>query len=149
MAKTLLSKMQIFVLAGDLVVLVFITLYGFTAHGTLGSAGGRLWSTFLPLVLAWLLAAPFFGAYDPARLGSWQHVWRAFLAMIVAGPLAAWGRSVLQGGLPIQPIFVVVIGGFSALGLLGWRAVFTLFFSRKNRAYEELQARSLDAGAPE
>jgi hypothetical protein len=116
-------------IAGDLLVLALVTAYGFASHNELGSAGWRMLTTFLPLLAGWLLAALPLGALDPLRASDLRQLWRPFWAMILAGPLAACLRGVWLE-TPIQPVFVVVLGGVSALALLAWRLVFWMLISR-------------------
>ena len=130
MAKLVSTRHQTYLLGGDIVVLALVTVMGFASHGTASSAGARMLTTFLPLVVAWLLIAPFMGAYDLERVSDLRQIWRPFWAMVVAGPFAAWLRGVLLG-TPILPIFVVVLGGFSALAILAWRAIYLWLSSRK------------------
>lgn len=115
---------------GDLITLALVTVFGFATHGTLGSAGARLLTTFLPLLIGWLAASPALGVYDPRRVLDARQLWRPFWAMILAAPLAAWLRGAWLNA-PILPIFVLVLGGFSALGVLGWRAAYILLFARR------------------
>ena len=117
-------------LAGDVIVLVVVTAVGFASHRTLGSAGSRMLSTFVPLVLAWFMVAPFLGAYDPERATDFRQLWRPFWAMVLAGPMAALLRGFWLNS-PILPIFVVVLGGISALSILGWRLIFALLAARR------------------
>lgn len=117
------------ILAGDIVILGVVTLYGFASHDTLGSAGTRMLSTFLPLVAAWLLLAPHLGAFDSEKIRQPRQLWRPFWAMVLAGPMAAWLRGVMLGQ-PILPLFVVILGGIAALGLAGWRAVYCYVANR-------------------
>ncbi len=125
-----LRRKIITLLLGDILVLALVTVVGFASHGTLGNAGTRMLTTFLPLVIAWLLVAPHLGVFDPARLADPRQLWRPLWAMVLAGPLAAWLRGILLG-TPIQPIFVPILGGFSALGLLAWRGLYWLAVYRK------------------
>ena len=116
-------------LAGDVIVLALVTVSGFTTHGMLNTAGMRMLSTFLPLVIAWLLVGPHLGIYNSRYFYDPGYLWRPFWAMVLAGPMAAWLRGVWLNA-PILPIFVVVLGGFSALGLLVWRSLY-LFIGRR------------------
>ena len=87
-------------------------------------------TTFVPLVIAWLLIAPHLRVFQDAVTSDWKELWRPFWAMVLAAPLAAW----LRGGwldAPILPIFVVVLGGISALSILAWRLVYALLAVRK------------------
>jgi hypothetical protein len=118
-------------IAGDALTLILVTVFGFTTHGTLGSAGSRIVTTLAPLGLAWVMVAPFLGAYDLQRCADPRQLWRPFYAMVLAGPLAAWLRGVLLGNAPILPVFVVVLGGVSALSILAWRVIFWAVFMRR------------------
>jgi hypothetical protein len=118
---------------GDLITLALVTGFGFATHGTLGTAGSRMLTTFVPLLVAWAAVAPFLGAYDPERAGRASQLWRPFWAMVLAGPLAAWLRAVWLNA-PILWVFVLVLGGFSALGILAWRALYLLVFARRLKA---------------
>ena len=124
-----MKKNLLWLLAGDALTLFLVTLYGFASHNELDSAGTRMLTTFLPLLLAWLFIAPHLGVYDPERTLEPRQLWRPFWAMVLAGPMAGWLRGVMLGQ-PILPVFVVVIGGVSALALLVWRSIYGFAASR-------------------
>ena len=117
------------VIAGDSITLALVTLVGFATHDELGTAGFRLLTTFIPLLVAWLLVAPHLGVFDPQRLREPLQLWRPFWAMILAAPLAGWLRGAWLNA-PVIPIFVAVLGGVSALALLLWRSIYWLVFVR-------------------
>lgn len=119
-------------LAGDMVTFALVTIFGFATHGTLDSAGMRMLSTFLPVLVAWLLFAPFFGVYQPGMAAEFRNLWRPFLAMVLAAPFAAWLRGVWLGTV-ILPIFVVVLGGICALAVLAWRGFYLLIITTRKR----------------
>lgn len=119
---------------GDVITLMLVTLFGFSTHGTLPSAGTRVLTTFVPLVLSWFLVAPLLGAYNLGWAADLRQLWRPFWAMVVAGPFAAWMRGMWLSA-PIIPIFVLVLGGISALAILAWRIIYWLIVSRSKRAY--------------
>lgn len=121
---------RLILVLGDILTLAIVTVIGFASHGTAGSAGTRMLSTFVPLVVSWFLVAPFLGVYDLERVKDLKQVWRPFWAMVLAGPLASWMRGVWLNA-PILPLFVVVLGGTGALAILAWRVIFYLVFSRK------------------
>jgi hypothetical protein len=116
---------------GDMLTLAGVTLVGFATHGELTTAGVRLLTTFFPLALAWFLIAPFLGVYDRKRIMVKRELWRPFWAMILAAPLAAWVRGLMLGNAAIQPVFVAVLGIFSALGMLAWRSLYLLVGQRR------------------
>ena len=118
------------VLAGDMLTLALVTLAGFARHDELGTAGFRMLTTFIPLVVAWLLVAPHLGAFDLQRLSDPRQLWRPFWAMVLGAPFAGWLRGVMLNS-PVLPLFVVILGGVCALALLAWRSVFWLVFARR------------------
>lgn len=117
------------VMAGDVITLALVTLAGFATHNELGTAGFRLLTTFIPLLFAWLLLSPHLRAYDPVYFNQPAQLWRPFWAMVLAAPLAGWMRGVWLNA-PIQPVFVLVLGGISSLALLAWRSIYWLVFAR-------------------
>jgi hypothetical protein len=123
-------KTQAFLLLVDILVLAVVTVSGFASHGTAGTAGMRMLTTFLPLAAAWCLVAPHLGVFDLARVVDAHQLWRPFWAMVLAGPMAAFLRGAWLGA-PILPLFVVVLGGVSALSLLAWRIIYLLVARRK------------------
>jgi hypothetical protein len=116
-------------LTGDGLVLLAVTLAGFENHSS-SLAGGRWLTTFIPLLIAWGLIAPWLGNYQPR---TWQQpiqAWRALLAMVLAAPLVGFLRAVLLNGTVI-PIFVVALGGVAALSMTAWRVVWALLARRE------------------
>lgn len=124
------SRQKLILVAGDIIVIVLVTVFGFSTHGTLGTAGLRILTTFIPLTLAWFAVAPLMGAYrleyvsNPNRL--WLPVWTA----LVAAPFASWLRALMLNA-PILPILPLVLGGVTAVGLLAWRSLFFWFIIRR------------------
>lgn len=116
-------------IAGDILVFALVTMFGFASHNELGSAGGRMLTTFIPLLASWFLIAPFVGVYKMEYVLEPRQLWRPFWAMVLAGPMAGWLRGVWLDQV-ILPVFVVVIGGVSALAILSWRALFWFGWSR-------------------
>jgi len=117
------------VLAGDVITLALVTLAGFATHNELGTAGFRMLTTFIPLLVAWLLVAPHLRVYDPRCFYNPAQLWRPFWAMVLAAPLAGWVRGFWLNA-PIIPVFVLVLGGISSLALLAWRSLYWLAFAR-------------------
>jgi len=117
-------------LAGDTITLLLVTLVGFARHNELGTAGSRMLTTFVPLVVAWVLLAPHLKAFDLNRASELKQLWRPFWAMVLAAPLAGLLRGVWLNAA-IIPTFVVVLGGVSALALLAWRILFWAAIARK------------------
>ncbi len=123
------SKPPVLLVVGDVLVLLAVTLFGFASHDRLGSSGLRLLTTFVPLLVGWGLIGAHVGVFDPARVTDPRQLWRPFWAMVLAGPFVGWLRGVfLASG--VAPLFVVIVGGVSALALLAWRTLY-VFIAKK------------------
>ena len=124
------SKLQrYYLIIGDILTLAVVTVIGFASHGTAGTAGSRMLTTFIPLLAAWLLIAPHLKVYDHDVALDGRQLWRPFWAMVLAGPMAAWLRGLILNS-PILPIFVIILGGVSALAILSWRGLYWLIMTR-------------------
>ncbi len=127
------GNLQRFVLiAGDIITLAIVTVIGFASHGIADTAGSRMLSTFIPLVVAWFLIAPFLQVYDNQISLDGRQLWRPLWAMILASPMAAWLRGLMLSS-PILPVFVFILGGVSAVAILVWRGIFWLVATRMKR----------------
>ena len=111
---------------GDILAILFTTFVGFVTHGE-GNLSflPRFLAAFIPLVIAWFLLAPWFELFQPEITSSPQQLWRPALAMLFAAPLAGVFRGlILQSA--ILPIFIIVLGATSALGMVIWRGIYFL-----------------------
>jgi hypothetical protein len=134
MFKTRFNQLHLVLAAGDVLVLALVTVYGFASHDQLGTAGARMLTTFVPLLISWFLVSPHLQAFDLQRAAQARDLWRPFWAMILAAPLAVFIRAVMLS-TAINPIFVVIIGGVAALALLAWRAIFLFVAIRKKGSH--------------
>ena len=114
---------------GDILTLVIVTIIGFASHGTVDTAGTRMLTTFLPLAAAWFLIAPHLKVYESQIVLDWRQLWRPFWSMVLAAPMAAWMRGMILNA-PILPLFVIILGGVSAVGILAWRGLFLLVLNK-------------------
>jgi hypothetical protein len=120
-------------IAGDIITLAIVTVIGFASHGTADTAGSRMLTTFIPLVIAWFLFAPLLHIFDKGIYLDVKQLWRPLWAMILASPMAAWVRGLLLNS-PILPLFVIILGGVSAVAILLWRGIFWFVATRLKRA---------------
>jgi ABC-type xylose transport system permease subunit len=60
-----------------------------------------------------------------------KQLWRPVLAMLLAAPLAGLLRAMMLNSVVI-PLFVLILGGSAALGMLVWRGLWWLL-TRNNR----------------
>jgi hypothetical protein len=111
---------------GDILAIVLITFIGFATHGEAGlSFLPRMAAALLPLVVGWFLLAPWFGLFQDEIIYNARQLWRPALTALFAAPLAAVLRGFLLNA-PIIPIFAVVLGATSAMGMLIWRGIYLL-----------------------
>jgi hypothetical protein len=108
---------------GDIAAIAVVTVIGFASHGELGSnALLRMPSTLVPLMVAWFLAAPFVGLFNPEVSAQPRQLWRPLAVMLFAGPLAALLRAFWLNTTVI-PIFGLVLSVSTGIALLIWRAL--------------------------
>ena len=116
-------------MVGDGLALLAATWIGFLTHAE-SILSTRWLTTFLPLCLAWALVAPWLGLYRAEILSRPVQAWRAFLAMIIGGPLAAVVRSLMLN-TPVLPIFAIVLSGSAGLAMMLWRLAWSWIVTRK------------------
>lgn len=108
---------------GDALAYLLVTLLGFSTHGDLGNSSvGRVLATLIPFYTGWLLFAAWGGVL---QTGAHPRLWilRSAMTALLAAPFAA----VLRGfwlGAPVQPVFVAVMAGVSALVIIIWRSLY-------------------------
>jgi len=111
---------------GDTLALAILTLIGFAAHRETDlSFLPRMAATFFPLTIAWFLLAPWFGLFQPEITSNPKQLWRPLLAMLFAAPLAGLLRAIILNTAVI-PIFAIILGATSALGMILWRGLYFL-----------------------
>jgi len=116
---------------GDILALLLTTIIGFATHGELKSEFLlRMVAAIIPLTIAWFLLAPWFGLFQPEITSSPKQLWRPVLAIVFAAPLAVVFRGLILNGA-ILPIFAIVFGATSALGMVVWRGLY-LFLKPKS-----------------
>lgn len=116
--------------AGDILAVLVTTLIGFATHNELKLEFFlRMVAAIVPLTIAWFLLAPWFGLFQPEITSNPKQLWRPVLAMIFAAPLAVVFRG-LSLNAAILPIFAIVFGATSALGIVIWRGVYFLLNRR-------------------
>ena len=121
-----------FLILGDILAIGLITLIGFATHGETDLAFlPRMAATFFPLVIGWFLLAPRLGLFQEEVIYQARQLWRPALTAFFAAPMAAVLRGLMLNA-PIIPIFAIVLGAASALGMVVWRALYFLL-NRKAR----------------
>jgi hypothetical protein len=122
---------RVLLILGDILALAVITLIGFANHNELVLFPYyRMLASFLPLVAGWFLIAPWLGLFKPEINSSPRQLWRPLLAMVLAAPLAGFLRALMLNSLVI-PLFVLLLGGSAALGMLVWRVLWWILTRNK------------------
>jgi hypothetical protein len=117
---------------GDIIALAIVTIIGFATHGETGlSFIPRMTTTFFPLLVAWFLISPWLGLFNSEVVSNLKLFWRPVLAMLLAAPLAVILRAAMLNAAAL-PLFTLILGLTSALGMLIWRTVYAWFASRKD-----------------
>jgi hypothetical protein len=112
-----------YVAFGDMLALLVTTLIGFLSHGEAKlSFLLRFLAAFLPITLVWFLLAPWFGLFQREIIASPKQLWRPALVILFAAPLAGVFRGLILRA-DIAPLFVIVFGATSAIGMIAWRAL--------------------------
>lgn len=109
----------IWVIIGDVVVLVGMTVFGFLTHSTMDETW-RLLVTTLGVLVAWGLVAPWFDTLSERTLRRPSAVWKVALAWTIAAPFAAFLRGLVLG-VGISATFVLVLIGTNGPVLVLWR----------------------------
>jgi hypothetical protein len=116
---------------GDILALFVITLIGFANHNELLKFPvGRIMATSVPLLAGWFLIAPWLGLFKPEIYSNPRQLWRPVLAMVLAAPLTGLLRAMMLNSIVI-PLFVLILGGSAALGMLVWRILWWVFTRKK------------------
>jgi hypothetical protein len=116
---------------GDILAIALVTLIGFATHGEAGvSFLPRMAAAFFPLVAGWFLLAPWFGLFQDEIIHNARQLWRPALTELFAAPLAAVVRGLILNA-PIIPVFALVLGVTSAVGMVIWRAIWSWIANRR------------------
>ena len=108
---------------GDLIVLAVLTVIGFVSHGEADASYlPRMAATFVPLAAGWFALAPALGLFEAGRVDNARQLWRPALTAFFAAQFAVVLRGLLLNS-PVQPLFGIILGTTSALGMTVWRGI--------------------------
>lgn len=125
-------KILLIVIIGDIICIALVALIGFLIH--YGDTQGWRWlSSFIPVVIAWFVTAPWVGAYQADTIRRPLLAWRAGLAAFLSAPLAAWLRGIWLNSA-VLPVFINVLILTNVFGFIVWRVLlaFVLRWTSKN-----------------
>ncbi len=119
-------------LLGDALALLILTIIGFATHGeTELSFLPRMAATWIPLLGGWFALAPALGLFDAERVRSARQLWRPALAAFFAAQFAVILRGMWLN-TAVLPLFGIILGATSALGMAAWRGI-ALWIAGKKR----------------
>ncbi len=131
MEKIKFTRDQWGLVIGDILTIFIVVALGFRNHESLNSFFQRFAFTFLPWTFAWLLIAPKFKLFKLPTEKVNKQFGYIILAMLVASPLAAILRAAWLGSSAL-PLFVLILGLSSALGLMIWRFIYGRWLARSD-----------------
>jgi len=121
---------KIILVLGDIAAVVIVTIVGFATHGEMGvSFLSRMAASFFPILVGWLLLAPWFGLFDEQVVSNPKLLWRVLLVVFFSAPLAVILRAFILGAAAL-PLFTLVLGSTTAFGLIIWRVLY-LYLSKR------------------
>ena len=125
-------------IAGDVAAFVAFGLLGLASH-----EDALTQTTFaraiLPFPVAWLLIAPFFGAFS-ARAGDGRYPVANVLMIWAAARVVAMGGRALLFARELFPAFFAIGITGAGLFLAAWRAMYNWWATRSDRRPEEVRA---------
>lgn len=116
---------------GDLLAIAVITVIGFVTHGeTDASYLPRMAATFVPMAVSWFILTPALGLFEAERVRSTRQLWRPACGAFFAAQLAVILRG-LWLNAAVLPLFGLILGAMSALGMIVWRGIWIWLEHRK------------------
>jgi len=125
--STKTNKPSFFLIIGDFVAFLIVTIIGFANHNSQFDLL-RILANWIPLCLAWSMVAPLLGLWtlsQPSLLKNW---WKIIWGVVLCVPLAVVIRGFILN-TPTIGIFVLVMIATSIVGLFVWRLLW--FFLQK------------------
>lgn len=127
--KRYFNQINLPLLLGDWLTLALITAIGFISHNQQFQIG-RFLATAIPVCLAWLVTALWFGVLSKGERPFLQEWWKVAYAIVLSTPLAIVLRGLILNS-SIQVSFVLVMIAMSMLGLWLWRFLWSKFFQKQ------------------
>lgn len=112
---------------GDFLAFLIVTIIGFSNHNSQFDLL-RILANWIPLCLAWSMAAPLLGLWKPDQPSLLTNWWKIIWTVVLSVPLAVVLRGFILN-TPTIGIFVLVMIAFSTVGIFVWRLLW--FFLQK------------------
>ncbi len=124
--------------AGEVAAFVAFGLLGLATHED-AVTRTTFARAILPFPIAWLLIAPFFGAFSARAAAGRYPVANVLMIWAAAGVVAMCGRALVFDRELFTAFFAIGITG-AGLFLVGWRALYNWWATRSGRQQEEVPA---------
>jgi hypothetical protein len=131
-----MPKSRALLVAGDLAAFVAFGLIGLASHED-AVTGTTFARAIVPFPAAWLLIAPFFGAFSARAAEGRYPVANVLMIWAVAGVAAMSGRALVFDRALFTAFFAIGITG-SGLFLAAWRAMYNWWAGRSARQPQEV-----------
>jgi len=125
-------------IAGDVAAFVAFGLFGLATHDD-ALTQTTFARAILPFPVAWLLIAPFFGAFSARAVEGRYPVANVLMIWAAAGVVAMAGRALVFDRELFTAFFAIGITG-AGLFLAAWRATYNWWATRSDRSPEEVGA---------
>jgi hypothetical protein len=119
-------------LLGDLMAIGIAVWIGLQFHQLGANVWQRFAFTFLPWSLAWYIVAAKFKLFQWNKM-TVDQIGQMMLAMIIASPLSAVLRATWLGTTAL-PLFTLIMGAVTALAIIFWRVIYSVFRVTKGTA---------------
>lgn len=128
--NTKTNELSFSLIFGDFFAFLIVTVIGFANHNSQFDLL-RILANWIPLCLAWSMAAPLFGLWKPVQPSLLVNWWKIIWATVLSVPLAVVIRGFILN-TPTIGIFVLVMIATSVAGLFVWRLLW-FFLQKKMR----------------
>ena len=125
-------------IAGHVAAFVAFGLFGLATH-EYALTQTTFARAILPFPVAWLLIAPFFGAFSARAAEGRYPVANVLMIWAAAGVVAMAGRALVFDRELFTAFFAIGITG-AGLFLAAWRATYNWWATRSTRRPEEVRA---------
>jgi hypothetical protein len=115
-------------IAGDIAAFVAFGVIGLISHEKSFDVEPVVRS-IVPFVVAWLLIAPFFGAFSEEAVAGRKRLAEIALVWLPVGVIALCARALVFDRELFNAFFVIALVG-NGLFLLGWRAAYSRWVAR-------------------
>jgi hypothetical protein len=128
--KTLLSQVPVALLIGDVLAFLFFVILGRASHGFTNDWLINVARIVTPFLMGWFIVALPIGAYRGDLLKNPKALLGRSTVAWLLGVLIAFGLRAYIFGNNVTLPFALTTIAFTALFVIGWRAVYLWWYNR-------------------